>query len=75
MVEVFGSKRAMLKSDTAPTVFCFSKPVKRRKLSKIRESRTLHQSFIEDLLKEPIMEPYSSKEPEPATRDIGMQYG
>ena len=74
MVEVFGSKRAMLKSDTAPTVFCFSNLVKCRKL---RESRTLslHQSFIEDLLKEPIMEAYSSKEPEPATRDIGMQCG
>ena len=63
----------MLKSDTVPAVFCFSNPAKHRKLREARETRTLHCSVIEDLLKEPTMEPHSSKEPEPATKDIGIQ--
>ena len=75
VVEGFGPKRATLKLDAVPTVFCFSNPAKRRKLSEARESRALHQSIIEDLLKEPSTEPQSSKEPEPATRDIEIQCG
>ena len=75
VVERFGPKRTMLKSDAVPTVFCFSNPDKRRKLSKARESRALHRSIIEDLLKEPATDPHSSKEPEPVTRDIGIQCG
>ena len=75
VMEGFGPKRATLKSDAVPTVFCFSNPAKRRKLSEARESRALHHSIIEDLLKEPTTEPHSSKEPEPATRDIGIQCG
>ena len=73
IVEGFGPKRAMLKSDTVPTVFYFSNPAKHRKLSEARESRALHRSITEDLLKEPTTEPHSSKELEPATRDIGIQ--
>ena len=77
VVEGFGPKRATptLKLDAVPTVFCFSNPANHRKLSEARESRVLHRSVIEDLLKEPTMEPHSSKEPEPATRDIGIQCG
>ena len=75
VVKGFGPKRATLKSDAVPTVFCFSNPAKRRKLSKARESRALHCSIIEDLLKEPTTEPHSSKEPEPATQDIRIQCG
>ena len=75
VVEGFGPKRAMLKSDTVPTVFCFLNPAKCRKLNKVRESRTVHHSIIDDLLKEPTKETYSSKKPEPATRDIGIQCG
>ena len=37
--------------------------------------RGLHHSLIEDLLKEPSVKPHSSKEPEPATRDIEIQCG
>ena len=75
VVEGYGPKRATLKSDAVPTVFCFSNPAKRRKRNEARESRVLHRSIIEDLLKEPTTEPHSSKEPEPATRDIRIQCG
>ena len=68
----FGLKRTTLKSDAVPIVFCFSSPTKCRKA---RESRTLHYSIIEDLLKEPSTESHSSKEAEPAKRDIGIQCG
>ena len=70
----FGPKRAMLKPDAVLTVFCFSIPAKRRKLSKAREARALHRSIVDDLLevpREPL--PDSSKETESATRDIGIQ--
>ena len=67
VVEVFGPKRATLKSDAVPTVFYFLNPAKHRKLSEARELRALHCSIIEDLLKKPTTEPHSSKEPEPAT--------
>ena len=75
VVEGFGQKRATLKLDAVPTVFYFLNPAKRRKLSEARELRALHRSIIEDLLKEPTTEPHSSKEPEPATQDIGIQCG
>ena len=59
----FGPKREMLKPDTVPTVFCFSNPAKRRKLSEAREARALHRSIIDDLLEVPRESlPDSSKE-------------
>jgi len=45
-VEGFGPKRPTLKADAIPTVFCFSNPVKRRKLSEAREARAMHHSII-----------------------------
>ena len=44
----FGPKKAMLKLDAVPTVFCFLNPAKHRKFSKAREARALHHPIIED---------------------------
>ena len=56
IVEEFGPKRAMLKLDAVPTVFCFLNPAKHRKLSEANKARALRCSIIEDLLKEPSTE-------------------
>ena len=75
MVDYHMPKRAMLKPDIVPTVFCFLNPAKHSMLSKARKLKALHRSIIKDLMKEPSMESQSSKEPEQATRGIGIQCG
>ena len=52
-MEGFGPKQPTLKADAVPTVFCFSQPTKRRKLSEAREAKALHRSIIDDLLAGP----------------------
>ena len=78
-MEGFGPKRPTLKPGAVPTVFSFSQQAKRRKLSEAREARALHRSIIDELLAgpsaEPSAEPLSIEEPEPATRDVGIQCG
>ena len=75
VVPGFELKRAMLKPDAVPTVFCFTNPAKLRKFSEARETRVLYCSIIDDLLEVVPREPDSSKETESATRHIGMQCG
>ena len=76
VVEGFGPKRPTLKPEAIPTVFCFSQPAKRRKLSEMREARALHRSIIDDLLAGSSTAPESNTgESLPATRDIGIQCG
>ena len=65
---------ATVKPNTVPTVFCLN-PANHRKYSQVKEARALPCSIIEDLLKLPSPEPYSSKEQEAATRDIRIQFG
>ena len=60
----------MLKPEAVPTVFCFSQLTKRRKLSETREANATHHSIIG-----PSLSHESSEEPQPATRDIGIQCG
>ena len=75
IVPGFGPKRATLKPDAVPTVFCFSNPAKRRKPSKARQARALHRSIVDNLLEVP-REPHPEpQETESATRDIGIQCG
>ena len=74
-MEGFEPKKPTLKQGTVPTVFCFSHSTKCRKLNEARESRGLHHSNIEDLSAGPSTEPQSIMEPEPATRDVGVQCG
>ena len=75
-MEGFGPKRPTLKPEVIPTVFCFSQPAKRRKLSEMREARALRHSIIDDLLAGSSAAPQSSTgEPLPATRDIKIQCG
>ena len=75
-MEGFGPKRPTLKPEVVPTVFCFSQPAKRKKLSKMREARALHRSIIDDLLAGSSAVPESNTvESLPATRDIGIQCG
>ena len=74
-IEGFGPKRPTLKPEAVPTVFCFSQPTKRRKLSEAREAKTMHRSIIDSLLAGPNSSCGSSKDPQLATRDIGIQCG
>ena len=74
-IEGFGPKRPTLKPEAVPTVFCFSQPTKRRKLSEAREAKAMHRSIIDSLLAGPNSSCGSSEDPQPATRDIGIQCG
>ena len=74
-IEGFGPKRPTLKPEAVPIVFCFSQPTKRRKLSEAREAKAMHRSIIDSLLAEPSSSCGSSEDPQPATRDIGIQCG
>ena len=66
-------KDQLLNHEAVPTVFCFSQPAKRRKLSEMREARALYHSIIDDLLAGSSVAPQSSTgESQPATRDIAM---
>ena len=52
-IEGLGPKRPTLKPEAVPTVFCFSQPTKRRKLSEAREAKSMHRFIIDDLLAGP----------------------
>ena len=75
-MEGFSPKRPTLKPGAVSTVFCFSQPAKRRKLSETREAETLHRLVVNHLLAGSSAAPQSSKdESQPATRDIGIRCG
>ena len=50
VLEGHGPAKPKLKATAVPTIFSFTKPVKRRKLSEARAAKSQHDSLIGDLL-------------------------
>ena len=70
MLEDFGPSKKTLKPDAVPSVFSYVPPPKRRKTSEYRIAQTTHQDIINELLSPG---PSQQSEPEPFTKDVGIQ--
>ena len=71
IIEGFGPSKKTLKPDAVPSVFSYMPPTKRRKTSEVRIAQAAHHSIIDELMSP---EP-SYPEPEPLTKEVGIQCG
>ena len=73
VLEGFGPSKKTLKPDAVPSVFSYMPPPKRRKTSEARIAQATHRGIINELLSPG---PSSQQnEPEPLTKDVGIQCG
>ena len=72
VLEDFGPSKKVLKPDAVPSVFSYVPPPKRRKTSESRIAQATHRGIINELLSPG---PSQQSEPEPLTKDVGIQCG
>ena len=56
-----------------PSVFSYVPPSKRRKTSEVRSALAMHRDIITELLSAGPSDVHHQYEPEPLTKDVGIQ--
>ena len=76
MLEGFGPLKKTLKPDAVLSIFSYVPPSKRRKTSEARSALAMHRDIFTELLSAgPSDVHHQSDEPEPLTKDVGIQCG
>ena len=75
MLEGFGPSKKMLNPDAVPSVLCYAPSPKRRKTSEAQIALATHRDVINKLLSAGPSNQQNEFEPEPRTKEVGIQCG
>ena len=75
VLEGFEPSKKTLKPDAVPSVFSYVPLSKRRKTSEVRSALATHRDIITELLSAGPSDVHHQYEPEPLTKDVGIQCG
>ena len=75
VLDGFGPLKKMLKVNAVPSVFCYAPLPKQRKTSEVGIALATHSDMINELLSAGPSNQQNEIEPEPRTKDVGIQCG